>query len=269
MDVESQNAAVALAGARSAAYGLVASGFRYPDALLLGALGEPARWNGWPKALDGTDADVADALDRLRRFVGKLRSDTQDASRETLKSLQAAYDSLFGHTVRGQCPPYEMEYGQSEIIQRASELADLGGFYGAFGLELGGDRPDSVCVECEFMSTLCAKEAYGLGVDDGELLFIVRQAQRDFLRDHLGFWLPAFARRVPHAGVHAFYDALAHLTLCFIAGECRRYDIDLGPALLELRPTDVDAETSIECGNAAVCEPTGVDRVTPLTIHGK
>ena len=41
-----------------------------------------------------------------------------------------------------------------------------------------------------------------------------------------------------------------------------------GPALLELRPADPEGETSIDCGDAAICEPAGGGRITPLTIHG-
>lgn len=272
MEQATRHREIEAAGARSAAYGLIAAGFRYPDVVLLGALDEPGRWNRWPEPLEGAFAGVGDALARLRSCVTTLCFETRDASREILAPLQAAYDSLFGHTVRGRCPPYEMEYGQSEIIQRASELADLGGFYSAFGLELGGDvgdRPDSVCVECEFMSALCAKEAYGLGVDDVDLLFVVRKAQRDFLRDHLGHWLPALARRVQDAKGHDFYDALAQFMSTFITSECRQYDVSVGPELLELRPADIEAETSIECGDATVCEPAGGEQITPLTIHGK
>lgn len=272
MELTTRHHEIDLAAARAAAYGLIASGLRYPDTAILHAFTDPARWSCWPEEIEAFDEPAADALVQLRRCASQLGEDGPDTPWSTLEQLQGAYDALFGHTVRGKCPPYEMEYGRSEIIQRASELADVGGFYAAFGLELGGDlgdRADSVCVECEFMSVLCEKEAYGLGVDDDELLSAVRQAQRDFLRDHLGFWLPAFARRVQDAEVHPFYDALAQFTSAFITAECRRAKVSAGPELLELRPADVDAETSIECGDAAVCEPTGGDRITPLTIHGK
>lgn len=131
-------------------------------------------------------------------------------------------------------------------------LADVAGFYSAFGIELtreGHERPDHVSVECEFMSLLTAKEAHA-ALDGGgpEARTIVRDAQRSFLEDHLARWLPAFARRLVRADADGFYGSIGGLADAFIRVECRRLDAAAGSSLLELRPVDPERDTAIRCG---------------------
>ena len=57
----------------------------------------------------------------------------------------------------GDCPAYETAYAHPFSRQR--ELADISGFYRAFGVQIEGERPDHLAVECEFASLLCTKEA--------------------------------------------------------------------------------------------------------------
>ena len=51
-------------------------------------------------------------------------------------ALASRYRFLFGHTVRGEIPPYETEYGNEALFQQPQELGDLMGFYRAFGLNV-------------------------------------------------------------------------------------------------------------------------------------
>ena len=72
----------------------------------------------------------------------------------------------------------------------AERLADLAAFYHAFGLEVAedaGERHDHLCLELEFMCVLAAKEAYAHEHQlDAEQLAQCRDAQKTFLREHLG-----------------------------------------------------------------------------------
>ncbi len=237
------------AQARGVAYGLVSNGFQYPDRDLIDSLRDPARWSSWPEALHrfyGT-ALAASHLDAVRASLG---AEVEAAAKPI--ELQETFNRLFGHAVRGRCPPYELEYGGSEIIQQASGLADIAGFYSAFGMEVSrdaDDRADHVAIECEFMSVLCAKEAHASEKSEADHVDICVKAQRSFLKDHLACWLPAFAHRVAQADPDGFYGALARFASALLAAESDRFEITVGPDTLKLRPADPVLDTSISCGS--------------------
>ncbi|MCP4245780.1 MAG: hypothetical protein GY778_01905 [bacterium] len=255
----------AIALARSAAYGLIGRAFQYPDEALLTSLAFPDCWSSWPGVLGGINAELGLLLEHVRQAVGSAAADPG----ANAPGLTARFDELFGHSVRGKCPAYELEYGRSEIIQQASQLADLAGFYNAFGLEIIDDterRPDHITVECEFMGALCDKEAYAIRTADAEHVEVCLDAQRSFLRDHLACWLPGFAHRVDRADSGGLYGALARFAGGFITAECDRFEIRPGPKTLKLRPTDPVADRSIACGPAECGTPSSGDRFVQLGV---
>jgi len=247
---------------RGGLYALLAATWRYPDEVNVSLLTDMTRrLSGDPDVLCPLDADTREALGRLAEClltegdVGRIEGD-----------MRASYAALFGHAVRGACPLYEQEYGHGEIVQQASELADIAGFYRAFGLEpneAAMDRIDHVSVECEFMSVLCAKEAFGLQSENPELSDTSSDGQRAFLRDHLAQWLPAFCSRVSKAVSDGAHVRAAVLASTFLGAECRRFGITAGPTYLKLRPVDPQADVEINCGDAAPG-----DQLVPLTIEG-
>ena len=195
--------------------------------------------------------------------------DSSGAEHDGASVHQETFNRLFGHAVRGKCPPYELEYGRSEIIQQTSFLADVTGFYAAFGMEVHqdtDDRADHVAVESEFMKLLCAKEAYAIEQRSADHVDICITAQRDFLKDHLARWLPAFTHRVRRADPQGFYGALAGFASTYVAAECRRFDITAGPHAVELRPSDPVLDTSISCGPAPSGAGDAGDALVQLTV---
>jgi len=152
------------------------------------------------------------------------------------------WDAVFGLVVSQECPPFETEYLPSrDAFQRAQELADVAGFYQAFGLQPPprcGLRPDHAALELEFVAFLLEKirtsassfapagnrggccraastpdrlaaEAAAAAADEHEK--ICRDALRSFMTDHVAWWIPTFARALekrisgllPHAGDRA------------------------------------------------------------------
>ena len=109
-------------------------------------------------ALRAMSSDTVSSLgDGFVKNVGAL---CQAARATDITALAEQYGMRVGHAVRGTCPPYELEYADGEIIQRASELADIAGFYEAFGLSSAGpehDRPDHFSAECEFLQVMTIK----------------------------------------------------------------------------------------------------------------
>jgi TorA maturation chaperone TorD len=105
---------------------------------------------------------------------------------------------------------------------KSALLADIAGFYAAFGLEPSATHPDAedhVAPECEFMSALCLKEAYALAEGMTEGLEVTRRAQASFLGEHLGRWAEAFAGAVKEATPLPYYGALADLLIAWAREE--------------------------------------------------
>lgn len=107
----------------------------------------------------------------------------------SLEKLQSEYRVTFG-LAGSQC--YETEIGLPHEFRQSQEMADIAGFYQAFGFRTGGavrERPDHLAVELEFMSVLALKEALALAHGNTEQAEICLDAQRKFLVDHLACWV--------------------------------------------------------------------------------
>ncbi len=187
-----------------------------------------------------------------------------------METLTSQYRALFGHTARGPVPPYETEYGSEALFQQPQELGDLMGFYHAFGLTLKHgkhERPDHISCECEFLMFLALKEAYALEHNDGEMLAETRKAQKLFLRDHLGRFLPTFATKLLREDRGGFYGTLAELCLKFVTLDAEQRHVALGAMNLGLRPGN-DDRVPMACGSGTECAampgasvPEGADSV--------
>ena len=252
-----------LALCRATLYSALALGFRPPTEENVCRIVEPENTAALTDAGAFLDADARSAL------VDAIES-VALAGRVGAAALAPGYRSLFGHTARSTVPPYETEYGNEALFQQPQELSDLMGFYRAFGLTVKlaeHERVDHISCECEFMSFLAMKEAYALTHDDASMLAETVKAEKLFLRDHLGRFLPTFAAQLRRENASGFYAELADLTLRFLAQETNRLGVRLGAVNLPLRPAD-DDRVPMACGSdtecaamPGVCEPEGADSV--------
>jgi TorA maturation chaperone TorD len=169
----------------------------------------------------------------------------------------AAYWRLFGHTARGPVCLCETEYGPDNAFHQPQQLADIAGYYLAFGLRSGAAsdvRADHLASECEFMDFLCRKEAVLLGdgecaADREETLETTRRAGRTFLRDHLGRFACAVGARLAAEDADGYYGTVGRLLLTFVRAECARVGVENGPIDLAVRSVEVD-ETPMACGSS-------------------
>ncbi|HYA30970.1 MAG TPA: molecular chaperone TorD family protein [Acidobacteriota bacterium] len=252
-----------LALCRATLYSALALGFRPPTEENISRIVEPQNTAALTDAaafLDPDDkSDLVAAIETVAR-VGRL----------DVAALASSYPLLFGHTARGAVPPYETEYGNEALFQQPQELGDLMGFYHAFGLMVNSsehERADHISCECEFLSFLAMKEAYALEHRDAAMLDQTVKAEKLFLRDHLGRFLPTFARQLIREDAAGFYAQLADLCLHFVSQETERLAVRLGAVNLPLRPAE-DDRVPMACGSGAecaampgACTPEGADSV--------
>lgn len=100
------------------------------------------------------------------------------------------------------------------------ELADIAGFYHAFGLRMAEyERPDHISAELEFMHILTLKEAYAFEKGWKEERLLCVDAQKKFIQDHLGRWAPALCEALKASAHVEFYRKLAEVTLLHIERE--------------------------------------------------
>lgn len=174
------------------------------------------------------------------------------------------YVATFGHAARGSVPMNEIEYGdlKADPLFQPHRLADLAAFYRAFGLAIddaAAERHDHLCIELEFMSVLAAKEAYAISEQlDG--LEVIRDAEKNFLREHLGRWSLAFGRRLRAAAGGSVLAALGDFLHDFVEAECARFGVRPGSEDLLLRPVDEASER--------LCESCGVHNLPPGALAG-
>jgi DMSO reductase family type II enzyme chaperone len=248
---------------RAALYSALAIGFQAPTDDKLSRLLTPESRSSLTSAADVLyPSRQPDLISLLEAFP--------TADKNSTPAFLSCYRGLFGHTVRGSIPPYETEYGNEALFQQPQELADLMGFYHAFGLHLKEgqhERPDHVSCECEFLMFLALKAAYALEHDDREMLAETRNAEKLFLRDHLARFFPTFAAKVNREDPSGFYGTLAEFGLRLVMAECARFQVSSGTAGLGLRPAD-DARVPMACGSGAecaampgACTPDGSDSV--------
>ncbi len=114
---------------------------------------------------------------------------------DTCLKLNEEFENTFGLLVSNACPPYETEYINSKYaFQRSNSLADVSGYYRAFGLTVSAtyaERPDHIAKELEFMAFLVGLERQAASGDASvrqQRLEVCRDAQARFLREHVAWW---------------------------------------------------------------------------------
>lgn len=235
MTTATRRPAVSALLADAALFNLLAHAFAYPD-----------------------EAEIAAVDDAFRRVGAARPRVAADAFRHAAQAWQAAdrralpgeYVARF---VAGTATSlHETAYGDGRrIAGRPVELADVQGFYTAFGLtqsERHPDLPDHLCAELECVSMLLLKEAYARHGGWTRRATLTRAATAAFLRDHLGRWIGALGRAIAERDGEP-YVALAALLDAAVAAQCRR--LRIAPERADGRlPADVMQADTLECPRA-------------------
>lgn len=224
--------------ARSLIYRFLSFAFRYPDNSILDSLQE--LWIGVEMAI----SEFPGMYPTFQLLEQKFNASPYD-------KLENEYIALFGHSAQGNCPPFEIEYGENgEDIQKPHKLSDIAAFYKAAGLKpsiRSHERVDFVAIELEFMNFLLFKQAFAEEKNETLLIDTSIDMQKKFLHDHLARWIPAFTRRVIAHSKDGFYGTLSKLTLQFVLKNCKELGVESGSKTLNIRvPIDLH-ENCMEC----------------------
>jgi TorA maturation chaperone TorD len=127
-----------------------------------------------------------------------------------LDTCSEEYNRLF--ECAAPCPINETGWVRRD---KGTILADIAGFYRAFGLELAeaaSEKVDYLVGELEFVAMLLVMLAKATEQDNAaEVTPITHNALSSFSSDHLGEWLPSFCERLSQLTVLPLYQQLAKL----------------------------------------------------------
>ena len=170
--------------------------------------------------------------------------------------LHALYERCFGLVVSGACPPHETDYVEQKLVfRRSHELADVSGFYRAFGVEPSRSNPercDHIVLELEFLAFLLSQERRAVlstEVGGSEKANTCRDAQKKFLEDHLSWWAPAFARLLEREDPRGFYGATAQFLSALIPTERAFLDVEAhgcAPSPSSIEPPEACASCALQ-----------------------
>ena len=256
--------AVERALARSKLYLLLSWGYLYPeddeflDYLQSGELVEDGRAAlnslkaALPAPIDQATAEVlqgiSDHFDEVENWVSSegVNWDIQD--------LRDEHRRVFSNVIALDCPPYETLFGNDHVFGQSYVMGDIAGFYSAFGVQLSQDiheRLDHLSVELEFLHFLAYKESYALCHDGPEKLKTVVEAEKKFVKEHVGRWVPLFSGMLKKKAEYGFYKLVADLTSQWVAFEIAYLGVTPQPySETDYRPANfVSPEgISFECG---------------------
>ncbi len=213
------------------------------------------------------DADTAKWLaaqehHRMPEFVGRVgrnRAGLVQAVERLVLELDSVaveawarqYEQVFGHSVRGTAPAYELEYGEEHEYRQPQSLSDISAFYQAFGLRVSSkvrERADHIVTECEFLQVALYKQACALDEGREEEAQTCEAAVRRFLADHLGRWGPAFSLRLSRAAGPGIFRRIADAALAWLVEECARMQVPAGSMEFPLRlPKEGDGMDCAAC----------------------
>ncbi len=164
-----------------------------------------------------------------------------------VEPLQRTYVELFDKG-KGRVSLYETEHGRMRGLSKGRDLADLAGFYTAFGLALDDtdlhEMLDHIAVELEFYGVLLLKQAILGQEGDSEGAAIVLDARRKFLTEHLGGFVGAIAQASAVRDDLAYRPALAWCA-ALVADECAALGVTPAPLDFFAEQREPD---DVECG---------------------
>jgi TorA maturation chaperone TorD len=198
---------------RASIYGLLAGVFAYPDDTAIQAIR-----NGSKSVIS-----VIDSFDSDKSFRQAAFTFTRIATKSSDDELRRHYSELM--VGRRQCHLDESEYDKA-IFNRYQRLADVAGFYRAFGFNVSNcsrQRPDFIGTELEFMQVLLLKRAYAEEQGWNTETQTCVSAESIFIGEHLEWWVKLMCKNLRGDETCTFHTSLSNFLEHFVRTEGLRY----------------------------------------------
>lgn len=194
------------------------------------------------------DQAIEASVDESLGISSEFLMFTEEVEAANVVELTELYTTLFSRSV--VVPACETAYvlGQAS---KSRELADIAGFYRAFGLKVAveqASQTDFIGSELQFMSVVISRKLAASLQGLAEQEQICADAERKFVGDHLGRWVWSFANQTAERSGLGFYRSAANLTAAFIRGETRR--LRVSPDLIENYVPDLLEDEDAACGGS-------------------
>ena len=256
--------AVERALSRSKLYLLLSWSYLYPedeeflDYVQSGEFVEDGRaaLEGLEAALEGRGGDEAKlSLDSISKYFDQIEEwASSEGANWGIQDLRDEHRRVFSNVIALDCPPYETLFGNDHVFGQSYVMGDISGFYTAFGLQLSQDiheRLDHLSVELEFLHYLAYKESYALCHDGPEKVKTVVDAEKKFVKEHIGRWVPLFSGMLKKKADYGFYKFIADLTADWVEFEVNFLSVSPQPySETDYRPANlINPEgATFECG---------------------
>ncbi|SVB19592.1 uncharacterized protein METZ01_LOCUS172446 [marine metagenome] len=189
--------------AKSTLYGFVSTLFSDPESEKFSMMKNPEFQkmvlNSCLQFDENNESELSGTFQNVISMVNEL-------NRETIQNENV---SIFGHTLSKETAPYALEHLKStDVFFRTQKLADLNGFYKAFGMEVESiERADHIATQTEFLSYLILKELVAIKKNLEEEIEICQKAFIDFHQEHFFDWAKMFSENLIEKVEGEFYPA--------------------------------------------------------------
>ena len=210
-------------GARSVCWHALAVLFQHPDRKWADAVREGKLMDALEEAVKAMGRpDWLELISGLKRGF--------DSQARSLQTLSEDHVLLFGSHGPVHCPPFATEFGQRHVFSKAQDLADISGFYKAFGLQISTvavDRADHICCLLEFLSFLALKQVNAISENNRDGADVTRDAEKKFLCEYVINWVPVFCEVLSAKARSDFFRMLAVFTREFVEAEEKRFGVSI------------------------------------------
>jgi DMSO reductase family type II enzyme chaperone len=172
-----------------------------------------------------------------------------------LREMEGGYNRIFSMGLL--CPHHETFYTSAHVFMKSQDLADIQGFYNAFGFRLSDkekELADFIGTELEFMHVLCFKEYHALEGGEVEKADTCREAQTKFLEGHVGTWTDAFSTALSAIAHMDYFITLGRLLATFVNFDCQYLGVSPKKAPVPEEGWKREAEP-LTCGGDNLQEP--------------
>lgn len=201
MPSEASTQAVHSARARSVAYNVVAELLLSPNDSTEAELTSGRLRQDLSEAVDDLGVDASALLERLATTPNT-----------TKRALEREQMRVFGPTIGQDHAPYSTEYDPNGKFRKEHELADIAGYYKAWGLAIDEnlhERFDHFGIEADYLAFLSLKEAYALIEGEPERAAEVRSTADRFAKRYIAAAAREFADRLERTDENGLFTAVA------------------------------------------------------------